>query len=135
MTSPFSHSSFRAINQTRGTVVCEYLEDAGGLAGQSRGLLGRERLEAGHGMLFDNGRFTPFMWMHMFFMKFAIDIVFLGRGGRVLKISRELRPWRVSAMVFGARRALELEAGAAAASGTRVGDIIAIESAIESRNA
>ncbi|MGC1342867.1 MAG: DUF192 domain-containing protein [Candidatus Binataceae bacterium] len=117
----------RATNSTRGTVVCEYLEDAGGLSGQSRGLLGRERLEPGHGLLFNNGRFTPFMWMHMFFMKFAIDIVFLGRGGRVLKISHTLRPWRVSAMVFGARRALEIEAGAAAASSTQVGDIVEVE--------
>ena len=55
-------------------------ENAGGLAGQSRGLLGRECLEPGTGMLFENGRFTPFMWMHMFFMRFAIDIVFIGRG-------------------------------------------------------
>ena len=117
----------RAINRTRTTVVCEYLEDAGGLAGQSRGLLGRERLEPGRGMLFDNGRFTPFMWMHMFFMKFAIDIIFLGREGRVLKISHTLRPWRVSAIVFGARRALELEAGAAVASETQIGDIVEIE--------
>ena len=31
-------------------------------------------------MLFESGRFTPMMWMHMFFMRFAIDIVFLGRG-------------------------------------------------------
>lgn len=115
----------RAINRTRGTVLCEYLEDAGGLGGQSRGLLGRARLEPGHGMLFDNGRFMPFMWMHMFFMKFAIDIVFLGAGGRVLKISRALRPWRVSAIVVGARRALELEAEAA--SGTEIGDLIVIE--------
>ncbi|MGC1676517.1 MAG: DUF192 domain-containing protein [Candidatus Binataceae bacterium] len=119
--------ALRAINRTRTTVLCEYLEDAGGLGGQSRGLLGRERLDPGHGLLFNTGRFTPFMWMHMFFMKFAIDIVFLGRGGRVLKISHKLRPWRVSAMVFGARRALEIEAGAAAASGTQIGDIVEVE--------
>ncbi|MHB8384366.1 MAG: DUF192 domain-containing protein, partial [Candidatus Binataceae bacterium] len=81
----------------------------------------------GHGMLFDNGRFTPFMWMHMFFMKFAIDIVFLGGEGRVLRISHALRPWRVSAIVVGARRALEIEAGAAVASGTQIGDIVAVE--------
>jgi uncharacterized membrane protein (UPF0127 family) len=117
----------RAINRTRTTVVCEFLEDAGGLSGQSRGLLGRERLDPGHGLLFNNGRFTPFMWMHMFFMKFAIDIVFLGREGRVLKISHTLRPWRVSPIVFGARQALEIEAGAAAASGTRAGDIVELE--------
>ena len=76
-------ASLRAVNQTRGTVLCARLEDAGGLAGQGRGLLGRDGLEPGTGMLFENGRFTPFMWMHMFFMRFAIDIVFIGRGDTV----------------------------------------------------
>ena len=117
----------RALNQTRGTVLCERLEDAGGLGGQSRGLLGRDGLEPGSGMLFENGRFTPMMWMHMFFMRFAIDIVFLGRGGKVVKVNRNLKPWRVSSMVFGARLALELPAGAAEASATEPGDQIKFE--------
>ena len=117
----------RAVNQTRGTVLCERLEDAGGLSGQSRGLLGRDGLEPGTGMLFENGRFTPMMWMHMFFMRFAIDIVFLGRGGKVVKVNRNLKPWRVSSMVFGARLALELPAGAAEASATELGDQIKFE--------
>jgi hypothetical protein len=117
----------RALNQTRGTVLCERLEDAGGLRGQSRGLLGRDGLEPGAGMRFENGRFTPMMWMHMFFMRFAIDIVFLDRGGKVLKVNRNLKPWRVSSMVFGARTALELPAGAASASATEPGDQIQLD--------
>ena len=117
----------RALNQTRGTVLCERLEDAGGLRGQSRGLLGRDGLEPGTGMLFENGRFTPMMWMHMFFMRFAIDIVFLDRSGKVARINHDLKPWRVSSMVFGARVALELPAGAAAASATEPGDQIRFE--------
>ena len=117
----------RALNQSRGTVLCARLENAGGVAGQSKGLLGRDGLEPGAGMLFENSRFTPMMWMHMFFMRFAIDIVFLGRGNKVISISRRIRPWRVSAMVFGARRALELEAGAAERSSTQIGDQITFE--------
>ena len=117
----------RAVNQTRGTVLCERLEDAGGLGGQSRGLLGRDGLEPGTGMLFENGRFTPMMWMHMFFMRFAIDIVFLDRSGKVARINRNLKPRRVSSMVFGARIALELPAGAATASATEPGDQIRFE--------
>ena len=89
----------------------------------------RDRLEAGHGMLFVRGRFEPFMWMHMFFMRFAIDIVFLDRNDTVIRISHALRPWRMSAIVFGARRALELEAGAAIRSDTRIGDSIGFEPA------
>ena len=117
----------RATNQTRGTVLCARLENAGGRAGQNRGLLGREGLEPGTGMLFENGRFTPFMWMHMFFMRFAIDIVFLGRNNAVIKINRRLEPWRVSSVVFGARRALELPAGASDESSTQAGDPIVFD--------
>jgi uncharacterized protein len=117
----------RAINRTRGTTLCEHLEDAGGVAGKSRGLLGRDHLEAGHGMLFERGRFEPFMWMHMFFMRFPIDIVFLDSNDTIIRINHALKPWRVSAVVFGASRALELEAGAAIRSDTRVGDSIVLE--------
>jgi uncharacterized protein len=120
-------SSVRAINRTRGTMLCQQIEDAGGLTGQSRGLLGRDGLDSGHGMLFIRGRFEPFMWMHMFFMRFAIDIVFLDRQNTVVRISHALKPWRVSPVVFGASKAIELEAGAALRSDTRVGDSIAFE--------
>jgi uncharacterized protein len=120
-------SLVRALNRTRGTVLCERVENAGGLGGQSRGLLGRDSLAPTDGLLFDNGRFTPLMWMHMFFMRFAIDIVFLDRADRVMRINRDLKPWRVSSMVFGARRVLELAAGAADRSGTVRGDQIVFE--------
>ena len=115
----------RAVNSTRETILCARVEDAGGLAGQSRGLLGRDALEPDQGMLFVRGRFEPFMWMHMFFMRFPIDIVFLDRDGKVIRINPALRPWRLSSIVFGARKALELASGAAARSATQVGDTIA----------
>jgi uncharacterized protein len=121
-------ASIRAINSTRGTTLCQQVEDGGGIAGQSRGLLGRDGLEHGHGLLFVRGRFEPFMWMHMFFMRFAIDIVFLDRQGTVIRISHSLRPWRMSPVIFGASTAIELEAGAALRSDTRVGDSIVFES-------
>ena len=112
----------RALNQTRGTVLCERLEVAESMAAQSRGLLGRDGLAPGGGMLFEGSGFLPLMWMHMFFMRFAIDIVFLDKSNRVRRINHNLKPWRVSSIVFGARRALELEAGTAARSGTVEGD-------------
>jgi len=114
--------AMRALNHTRGTVLCERLESAGGLAGQSRGLLGRDGLAPGTGMLFASS--LPLMWMHMLFMRFPIDIVFLDRKGCVLHICHQLRPWRLSPIVFRARKALELPAGAAAASSTQLGDLI-----------
>ena len=78
-------------------------------------------------MLFDNAGFPPVMWMHTFFMRFAIDIVFLDRRGRVIKIQSSLKPWRFSAIVPGARMAVELAAGAASRTQTAPGDLIVAE--------
>jgi uncharacterized protein len=120
-------AGLRAFNRTRSTVLCERLEEAGGMRGKSRGLLGRDGLAAGAGMLFEAGWMEPFMCMHMFFMRFAIDIVFINRADKVIRISHNLRPWRLSPIVWGARKALELPAGCAAQSRTEVGDQIALE--------
>ena len=117
-----STKTWRALNQTKGTTLCNRLEVAETRAAQNKGLLGRDGLEPGCGMLFDNRSFLPVMWMHMFFMRFAIDIIFVDKANRVLRINHSLKPWRVSSMVFGARKALELEAGAARRSSTAVGD-------------
>jgi uncharacterized membrane protein (UPF0127 family) len=86
-----------------------------------RGLLGRSGLDPGSGMLIDS---APSV--HMFFMRFPIDVVFLDRERRVVGVRHGLRPWRVA----GARRAvaaLELPAGAAAAAGIEEGDVLAVE--------
>src|SRR3954453_8076600 len=90
MTTPLS---LRAVNATRGTPVAEELEVADGLAAKFRGLMGRDALRAAAGLWLpeSNG-------IHMMFMRFAIDAVFLGResseGGRpVVAVRRGLRPW------------------------------------------
>ena len=119
----------QAINRTRGTILCAQLIDAGGHVGKARGLLGRDAIGRDEGLLFVRQRLEPFMWMHMFFMRFAIDIVFLDRRDRVVHISHNLRPWRVSPILFRARKALELAAGAAARSNTALGDTIELRAA------
>jgi uncharacterized protein len=116
-----------ARNLTRGTILCGSLEEALGAVGKSRGLLGRDGLAADAGMLFEAGRLEPFMWMHMMLMRFPIDIVFLDKNSRVVRINHNLRPWRVSSVVWGARKALELAAGAALRSRTAEGDQIIFE--------
>jgi len=114
-------------NQTQGTVLCPRATLARGFRGRSSGLLGRGQLSPDEGMLFEAERFLPLMWMHTFFMSFPIDIVFLGRADVVMKIQTSLRPWRLSALVIGASRAVELSAGAAIRATTAVGDFISLE--------
>ncbi|HEV3233554.1 MAG TPA: DUF192 domain-containing protein [Candidatus Dormibacteraeota bacterium] len=70
------------------------------------GLMGRASLPAGEGLWIE-----PCNSIHMFFMRFAIDAVFLDRDNRVKRVVRDLKPWRVSPIVFGARTVVELPAG------------------------
>jgi uncharacterized membrane protein (UPF0127 family) len=49
--------------------------------------------------------------IHTFFMKYSIDVVFLDREYRVMRIIRGLRPWRLSPIVFKANQVLELKNG------------------------
>jgi uncharacterized membrane protein (UPF0127 family) len=114
-------------NQTRGAVFCARVIRASGIKGRSRGLLGRDKLDCDEGMLFEATGFIPVMWMHTFFMRFTIDIVFLDRQGRVIKVQTFLKPWRFSAIVPGARMAIELAAGAASRTQTAAGDLIVLE--------
>ncbi|QFU24343.1 DUF192 domain-containing protein [Shewanella eurypsychrophilus] len=70
-----------------------------------RGLLGRKRLTHEQGMLI-----TPCNSVHTIGMKYPLDIVYLNNKNKVLKIKRNLQPWR-SSTCRGATQVLELAAG------------------------
>lgn len=111
-----------------GKLVCERCEIASSMLARTRGLLGRDGLEPGGGMLIDHAGSV-----HMFFMRFPIDVVFLSRDKTVVGIRHRLRPWRVAA----ARRAvasLELPAGRAAEAGVEKGDRLVFEDAADAEN-
>jgi uncharacterized membrane protein (UPF0127 family) len=69
---------------------------------------------------------APCNGVHTFFMKFAIDVVFVGRDGTVRRITPSLRPWRmaISPRSFAV---IETAAGVIGTSGTRPGDRLAID--------
>jgi uncharacterized protein len=109
------------IRTADGVIVCERCEIPESALGRARGLLGRDELGPGEGMLIDRAGSV-----HMFFMRFPIDVVFLDRDRTVVGVRRDLRPWRVA----GARRAvaaLELPAGAAAEAGIEEGVALTLE--------
>jgi uncharacterized membrane protein (UPF0127 family) len=68
--------------------------------------------------------------IHMFFMRFPIDAVFVSRAdaeGRLMVISlhRDLHPWTgIVPFVRGADGVLELPSGVIETSGTELGDAI-----------
>lgn len=49
--------------------------------------------------------------IHTFFMKFPIDVLFISKEMKVVKIMRNLLPWRMTRMYFTAHQVLELKGG------------------------
>lgn len=104
-------------NPHRGTVLGEAIEVADTAVRRVKGLLGRQCLEDGQGLLFK--RCSS---LHTFFMAFPIDILFMDRYGKVLKAAPGVRPFKLVAAPWKAYYALELPAGVIERSLTRVGD-------------
>jgi uncharacterized protein len=101
-----------------GTLVCERCLLAETPPARLRGLLGRAGLERGEGILL-----RPASSIHMWFMRFAIDALFLDGENRVLRIAPDLRPWRIAAC-RGAKAVVELAAGESGRLGVRPGDVL-----------
>jgi len=131
MTGAANPSFLRAITQdpargwtlrraSDGQLVARTLIPAFDRATRNKGLLGRHALEPGSAMIL-----APCSSVHTFFMKFPIDIVFVARDGRVLKLRLRCGPWRL-ALRLGAFAVIELPSGGVEASGTRVGDRLTV---------
>jgi uncharacterized membrane protein (UPF0127 family) len=119
-----------AHNISRETILAERLEDGSSFWAKFMGLMGRASLPPGDGLWLpgENG-------IHMLFMRFPIDVVFVspplgepnGRR-RVLFVRSSVRPWRgVVWRVARAKGVLELPVGTIASTNTNVGDEIEIE--------
>ena len=102
-------------------VAVSTLIHATSMGARMKGLLGRKRLDADTGLLID-----PCRSIHMWFMRFPIDAVFLDADDRVLKVARGLRPWAVAIAPRKTARVLETAAGAMVA--VNAGDQLIVES-------
>ena len=115
-------TSTQLIEPSSGRILADSLDRPRTFIGRGIGLMFRRSLPAGRGMLID-----PCNGIHMLFMRFAIDAVFLDRRGRVVRAISELRPWRATRFHLGAVQVVELPAGSLARSGTREGDELSFE--------
>ncbi len=117
----------RAQNLTRRAILGDRIEVAGDFWGKFMGLMGRPGLGDGEGLWLPGAN-----GIHMMFMRFPIDAVFLGpdRDGErvVLAVRPSLPIWRgIVPLIRGAKGCLELPVGAIERSGTRVGDRLVLE--------
>ncbi len=107
----------RMLNETKGTVVADRVGVASSFWSRFRGLMLKASLPRGEGLLI-----RPSSSIHTLFMRFPIDVVFLGSDGTVVKVSPSVRPYRATGVLRGGVSALELPAGTAAEAGVEPGD-------------
>ncbi len=108
-------------NLTRDALLADSAEVADTSEKRRTGLLKHDHLDPGQGLWI-----VPCESVHSFFMKFAIDLVYLDRQKKVRKVRHSMMPWRLSACLT-AHSILELPAGVLAATGTQAGDQLTIE--------
>jgi uncharacterized membrane protein (UPF0127 family) len=103
----------------KGQIVCERCYLADRVLPRVRGLIGRQRLDVGEGMLL-----RPTWSIHTAFVRFPIDAVFLDKELTVLAVESGMKPWRV-AWKRRAHAVLELAAGQCERLSVRPGDRLA----------
>lgn len=94
------------VNKTNQIEVLNNLEIADTFITRLKGLLGREYLEPGNGLVI-----KPCNSVHCFFMKFPIDVAFVDKDDYVIKVITHMKPFSASPIVSGAKYVIEANAG------------------------
>jgi uncharacterized protein len=119
MTQAFKYCTI--VNTTTGEVIADKVKIAQTFVSRSVGLLDRVSLLKGEALVIN-----PCNSIHMFFMKFSIDVLYLDKNNRIIKIVTDLKPWRLSQALF-AQKVVELESGTIAQMRIKCGDIVKIQ--------
>lgn len=115
----------RLSNGTRNTVICDRCAIADNMFTRGRGLLGKSSLPAGEGILL-----IPGTSIHMFGMKFALDVIFLTKENVVTDFVENIAPGKFYVAKANSGKphaAVELPVGVIAQTGTQIGDQLTIE--------
>ncbi len=113
-------------NATRGDALARRVMLADTWWTRLRGMMGRPEPAADEGMLL-----VPCRSVHMYWMKYPLDVAFLAPDGRIVATYHGLAPSRRSKRHGDANRALELRAGTLAAKRAEVGDRLELRTDLE----
>jgi len=102
-------------------VVATHLEQAFDSASRRKGLLGRTDLSDESALIL-----APCSGIHTCFMRFPIDVIFVTGNGTVVRVVRDLAPWRVGISPRGFA-VVEVASGTVARTDTRPGDVLRLE--------
>ena len=107
-------------NETQGTLVATAVDVATSFAKRGRGLMLRDDFPDGHALIID-----PCSSIHMFFMRFPIDVLYMDASHTVVRAQQGIKPWRMGPLrTPGAKYVIELPEGTIESTQTTVGDRI-----------
>jgi len=109
-------------NVTQNTTIADKGAIADSFMSRMVGLLNKKSLENGEALII-----TKCQSIHMFFMKFAIDVIFIDKNDCVVGLVANINPNRLSPIFLNSKCAIETPAGVITQSGTSIGDQIRID--------
>jgi uncharacterized protein len=109
----------RVVNARRGLELGNRVALANRWLARLRGMIGAPAPHPGQGLLL-----TPCSSVHMYGMRFPLDVAFLDRTGKVVAVYPSLAPGSRTRWHRNAAHALELPAGTLGESGTTLGDVL-----------
>jgi uncharacterized membrane protein (UPF0127 family) len=111
--------TIRIVNQTRDRELADHAELARSFFARGRGLMGQATLPAGYALII-----YPEWSIHTFFMRIAIDVLFVDSTHQVVGVREAMPPNRPFAGVapWRGQYVIEMPVGVISATGTAVGD-------------
>lgn len=104
-------------NETKGTILAQNISVANNFIKRFSGLMFKENLPPGTGLLID-----PCNSIHMFFMRFPLDVVFIDEDQNVVHLIENILPWKCSKIIWKSHSVLELPIGTIRNTFTKIGD-------------
>ncbi len=117
-----SPPAMKIVNKTKNIILADETIIADSPFKRMQGLLGKKGLKAGEALII-----KPCNSIHTFFMRFAIDVLFVNKDNRIVKAISGLRPFRLTGIYYHSVFAVELTAGIIRSTATCPGDLLSIE--------
>ncbi len=109
------------VNLSHNRILAQTVVVADSPSARMKGLLGRDELPQGEALII-----THCQSIHMFFMKFSIDVVFVDKNNKIVGLCPNIQPFQLSPIFFNAFQAIELPSGTITATQTQHGDLLQI---------
>lgn len=112
----------KVYNSTQNNLVADDVKVANNFVTRTFGLIPKNSLKEGEGLII-----KPCCSIHTFFMKFAIDVLFVNKKNEVVALYENVKTWQILPIHLTSQYVIELPAGTITAKNIAKHDIISLE--------